>query len=334
MSQTTNESVPVYPAITLSRNFLSNLPKLHNRRKTTYLTPYALSSLKVECAEIDLDNGMPNVGGFKVLEPKPIEKMGAIAERSGLIDIDLVFRVGELGPGRIYSAFSSRYFFFNDLLKEQDELVNKTLLESSSWNFIPRPQLPQKTCSDNFQTRLRRVCRGPLPYGKPLVLDQYGTVLLFATGIGITGQLPYMKELLTILIVNEIEYTKAESNPPMYESVMNLPRYYSTMRLDNMGTFASEGGGAQPKGLCLSEIKSVSGITWSIALEPLPPAIYAKGARANSLGLGGRTKPLVVVMLLTASFKHARDKQKVEEISRRLMSAVKEEAQRQDADDP
>lgn len=36
------------------------------------------------------------------------------------------------------------------------------------------------------------------PYGKPVALGQYGTVLLFATGVGITGQLPYVKELLEL----------------------------------------------------------------------------------------------------------------------------------------
>lgn len=34
------------------------------------------------------------------------------------------------------------------------------------------------------------------PYGRSLAVDEYGTVLLVATGIGITGQLPYIKELL------------------------------------------------------------------------------------------------------------------------------------------
>jgi predicted ferric reductase len=34
------------------------------------------------------------------------------------------------------------------------------------------------------------------PYGKELRLDSYGTVILFATGIGIAGQLPYIAQLL------------------------------------------------------------------------------------------------------------------------------------------
>ncbi|KAJ9419916.1 hypothetical protein QL093DRAFT_2375269 [Fusarium oxysporum] len=36
------------------------------------------------------------------------------------------------------------------------------------------------------------------PYGNTTKLDQYGTVLLFATGIGIAGQLPYMNEQLRL----------------------------------------------------------------------------------------------------------------------------------------
>jgi NAD(P)H-flavin reductase len=36
------------------------------------------------------------------------------------------------------------------------------------------------------------------PYGSHTALDQYGTVLLFATGIGIAGQLSYMKEQLQL----------------------------------------------------------------------------------------------------------------------------------------
>lgn len=38
------------------------------------------------------------------------------------------------------------------------------------------------------------------PYGRPLKIRQYGTVLLMATGIGIAGQLPYIKELLSVTI--------------------------------------------------------------------------------------------------------------------------------------
>ena len=43
-------------------------------------------------------------------------------------------------------------------------------------------------------SKIRAVIKGP--YGKELKLDLYGTVLLFATGIGIASQLPYVKKPL------------------------------------------------------------------------------------------------------------------------------------------
>jgi predicted ferric reductase len=41
---------------------------------------------------------------------------------------------------------------------------------------------------------MRAIIEGP--YGNELRLDSYGTVILFATGIGIAGQLPYIAQLL------------------------------------------------------------------------------------------------------------------------------------------
>jgi NAD(P)H-flavin reductase len=41
---------------------------------------------------------------------------------------------------------------------------------------------------------MRAIVEGP--YGRELYLETYGTVLLFATGIRIAGQLPYVTQLL------------------------------------------------------------------------------------------------------------------------------------------
>ena len=46
----------------------------------------------------------------------------------------------------------------------------------------------------NDESTMRTIIEGP--YGNELHLDSYGTVLLFATGIGIAGQLPYVTQLL------------------------------------------------------------------------------------------------------------------------------------------
>ncbi|KAI0190540.1 hypothetical protein F4808DRAFT_465644 [Astrocystis sublimbata] len=47
-----------------------------------------------------------------------------------------------------------------------------------------------------FTQRHRALIEGP--YGRSLSLGEYGTVLLLATGVGIAGQLPYVKELLEL----------------------------------------------------------------------------------------------------------------------------------------
>jgi predicted ferric reductase len=48
--------------------------------------------------------------------------------------------------------------------------------------------------NNGHNSEMRAVIEGP--YGKELDLESYGTVLLFATGIGIAGQLPYVTQLL------------------------------------------------------------------------------------------------------------------------------------------
>lgn len=46
----------------------------------------------------------------------------------------------------------------------------------------------------DLRSGMRAVIEGP--YGKELDLELYDTVLLFATGMGIAGQLPYVTQLL------------------------------------------------------------------------------------------------------------------------------------------
>ncbi|KAK7942538.1 uncharacterized protein PG986_011651 [Apiospora aurea] len=203
---------------------------------------------------------------------------------------------------------------------------------------------PKRTLADQIEAFVR--------LNSASTYDEHASQILIFAFSAVMGMLPVG------LIVNEIQYTKPEAKPAIFEPIMRLPRYYSTMRLANMADFSREGGGAQSNGLCqlnavltvestasilnatwdiwnnsLPEVKGVSGITWSLSLEPLPPSIYNKGARKNSLGLEGRTAALVVV-LLNASFKHVKDKEVVEAASRKLMSGIEEEARRQGVYDP
>ncbi|KAJ1555066.1 hypothetical protein HK405_003333 [Cladochytrium tenue] len=60
----------------------------------------------------------------------------------------------------------------------------------------------------------------------------------------------------------------------------------------------------------LATITDASGLLYSLALEPLPPAIYARHATENVMGLSNRTDTLVVV-LLTALWSDASDDTRV-----------------------
>lgn len=84
----------------------------------------------------------------------------------------------------------------------------------------------------------------------------------------------------------------------------------------------------------ISTIQGIDGIGWSISLEPLPPAIYARAAAgSNAFGLSDRTESLVVT-LLSVSWMDAKDDIAVEEAARALLERIETEARRLDAYDP
>lgn len=53
-------------------------------------------------------------------------------------------------------------------------------------------------------------------------------------------------------------------------------------------------------------LTNVTNVVFSLILEPLPPAIYARHATTNALGFADRTEPLVIVELF-ASWANAAD---------------------------
>ena len=74
-------------------------------------------------------------------------------------------------------------------------------------------------------------------------------------------------------------------------------------------------------------LQNVTGLVWSISLEPLPPIIYARGGSSNALGLSNTTDALIIVEL-TATWSSEADDSVVESTARRyitdLESAAKE----------
>lgn len=84
----------------------------------------------------------------------------------------------------------------------------------------------------------------------------------------------------------------------------------------------------------LSTLDEVPGLTWSISLEPLPPAIYAHAPKkSNALGLC-QTSGSLVVTLLSASWVREEDDAAIEQAARRLFAAIEDEARRLDLYNP
>jgi len=86
----------------------------------------------------------------------------------------------------------------------------------------------------------------------------------------------------------------------------------------------------------LPSVQEIPGIMWSISLEPLPPAIYARAPPgSNSFGLSDR-KPqqALVVTLLSATWTRESDDATVEQAARALFDAIESDAKKLGAYDP
>ncbi|RYP42552.1 hypothetical protein DL768_010324 [Monosporascus sp. mg162] len=83
----------------------------------------------------------------------------------------------------------------------------------------------------------------------------------------------------------------------------------------------------------LDTVQGIEGLVWGVNLEPLPPAIYARAAETNALGLSDRKGTLIVV-LLAVTWSNAADDEIVVEAARGLMAGIEKEARRLNAYDP
>ncbi|KAL4802130.1 putative oxidoreductase [Aspergillus unguis] len=153
-------------------------------------------------------------------------------------------------------------------------------------------------------------------------------------------------------IVNSIVYTKAEENPKVYEPFTDIPSLMSTVHVRSMQDMSIEQGSFSPDGnrqkdvvithgtsfdmlkavynrwnASRSVVEGISGLSWSISLEPLPPAIYARNLHSNSLGLDD-TSGALVITLLAATWSDAADDAKIEKAARDLFDGIEEDARR------
>ncbi|KFY18743.1 hypothetical protein V491_04714 [Pseudogymnoascus sp. VKM F-3775] len=161
--------------------------------------------------------------------------------------------------------------------------------------------------------------------------DEYGALI---------NSYAYNKGYGGWFISNNLEYTKAQAYPPVFNELTSIqPQLQNTMRISNMSDFATELQSASPYGRVqimytqtysndletitnlfnqanssLQPIIDVEDLTWSLSLQPLPTQITkwgdAKGG--NSLGLHESSGNLVLA-LISASWPNPSDEQAVTE---------------------
>jgi hypothetical protein len=86
----------------------------------------------------------------------------------------------------------------------------------------------------------------------------------------------------------------------------------------------------------LPQIQNITGISWTLNLEPLPPQIYDAqgGSGANALGLTGEGGRSLVVCLVSPSWSDAAQNQQVYDAARALMDDISARAKTLGVHDP
>ncbi|KAK7752796.1 hypothetical protein SLS62_005348 [Diatrype stigma] len=185
--------------------------------------------------------------------------------------------------------------------------------------------------------------------------ENYDNNASFITGFG------YSKSQDMAVIVNELAYTKPTENqtPSYYQEVLNLPSVFTSSSTLSATAVAQQAAQSVPSGAArylyatttflpteamvraafdawnksLEGVRDISGLMWSLSLEPLPPGIYQRGAAANVMGLADRVGTRVVCLLVQAWEKQA-DDERVYAASKALIADVEKAARDLDVYDP
>ncbi|KAI1098022.1 putative oxidoreductase [Jackrogersella minutella] len=191
-------------------------------------------------------------------------------------------------------------------------------------------------------------------YAKIVAAENYDENASFITGFG------FSKSQGLTVITNELAYTKPVEGPPSYyEELLSLPSIYNSSSTVSAQTLAQNGASFLPPGAnrylfatvtfrpteamlhaafdawnaSLAGVQDINGLTWSLSLEALPPALYRRGAAANAMGLGDRTGTRVVC-LLSHIWADEADNERVYAATAALVSTLQDAARSLDAYDP
>ncbi|KAL4740938.1 hypothetical protein BDV11DRAFT_168682 [Aspergillus similis] len=274
--------------------------------------------------------------------------------------------VGGLTLGGGISYHSPRYGWTCDTVSEFEIVLPNGTIVHATEEEHPDLMLALRGGSGNFgivtKVKLRTFGQGPVWGGHVYYpLDTIDNQLRAFESFNTAEGYDEYASLITSFgyaggrgaaVVNSIVYTREEEYPEAFAKFFEKPSAYSTMRVASMHDISTEQGSFQPNGnrqlnvvithgsnvnmlnatylrwkSSLPAIEDVRGVVWSVSLEPLPPAIYARAPKKNALGLSDTTGSQVVT-LLSVSWEDEMDDERVQNTARALFKGIEEDARR------
>ncbi|CAG8959241.1 hypothetical protein HYFRA_00012599 [Hymenoscyphus fraxineus] len=187
-------------------------------------------------------------------------------------------------------------------------------------------------------------------FNNPDAYDEYSSLISSFGYIGAQG---------TSVIINNMENTKGLANTTAFQNLSSIPSLQSTLRITNMTNLAEETETQQVSGLretsatvtiqstpealeavvgawnaSLPFVQDIQGLVWAIVLEPLPPAIYARHATTNALGLVGQKQQALMIVMLSITWVDVGDDERVYTEAKRLLQVIEQRVSSLGALDP
>ncbi|KAJ1714093.1 oxidoreductase [Aspergillus flavus] len=279
--------------------------------------------------------------------------------------------VGGLTTGGGISYFSPRYGWTCDTVTNFEVVLANGTIVNANEHENPELLIALRGGSNNFgvvtRVDLKTFGQGPIWGGTVYhSVDTYQEQLEAFAGVNSAEGYDEYASLITSFgysaqgkaVVNSIVYTKAEENPVVYRPFMAIPKLYSTVRIAGLHEIAMEQGSFskvdkrqltvvtthgstlpmltavyQQWDSSLKSVEGIPGMVWAISLEPLPPAIYARNASRNALGLADASGSLVVT-LLSATWDDESDDEEVEKAARELFDNIDNDARKLGVHEP
>ncbi|KAI1430195.1 putative oxidoreductase [Xylaria sp. FL1777] len=180
----------------------------------------------------------------------------------------------------------------------------------------------------------------------PNTYDEYAAVVLTWSYAPSTGT----------IIAAKMAYTKLVENPPIFDGLTSLPTVAGSVGITNTTQLAIPGkqvNGQRQYWITNTMISSeevikatylrfnesiptfspIANISFGYTLEPLPPAIYARHADTNALGLGKNNQSLLIGLFF-ASWTDPTDDERVDKAARGLVKAIEDDSRRLNAYSP